>query len=315
MTHVAASSPSSEPTFEVGVVLPPMGAAVEGGRITLQEAARHAEDVGLDSVWVGDHLATGLPSLDNAVALATVAAVTERVRVGTSVFVPALRPVAWAAKQVASLQHVAQGRLVLGVGSGGGEAQWAAAGVPYGERGRRTDTALRLLPDLLAGRPTRLEDEPGQPLVELAPAVPMPPVWVGNASPAAIRRAARFGDGWFPSLVGPTEVAAGVARLVELAEGPSQPPHTVAIGGVVALGNGPGVPKRAEIAGSIAAGYGRPEHEVADIPIVGTPVQAAEQLATYRAAGAHHAVVGIAGGDWRHQCDLLAEARAALLRR
>lgn len=312
MTTATSSSPSDH-DLQVGVVLPPMGAVTAVGTITLRDAARHAEDVGLDSVWVGDHLATGAPSLDNPVALATVAAVTERVRLGAGVFVPALRPLVWAAKQLASLQYVADGRLVVGVGSGGGPAQFAAAGVPYGERGRRTDTALRLLPALLNGRPTQLPDEPGEPLVELAPAVPVPPFWVGNASPVAIRRAAELGDGWFPSLIGPDEVAAGATRLVELADQAGRARPTIAVGATGALGEGAGVPSREQIAANVAAVYSRPLDEVVDVPITGAPEDAASQLDAYRSAGARHVVVGIAGGDWREQCELLAKARARLV--
>ncbi|MEV3986136.1 hypothetical protein [Nonomuraea sp. NPDC049758] len=84
----------------------------------------------------------------------------------------------------------------------------------YGRRGRRTDTALELLPELLARKETRLPDEPGRPSVTLSPAAAMPPVRVHNASEeAAIRRAAWLADGWFPSLISPREAAEGRARL------------------------------------------------------------------------------------------------------
>src|SRR5689334_9434352 len=158
-----------------------------------------------------------MPSLDCAVALSAAAAGTSRIRIGASVFIPAVRPLAWAAKQIASLQHVSGNRLILGVGSGGGEAQWAAAGVPYAERGRRTDTAVRLLPPLLNGEEVELPDEPGRPRIRLAPAAPMPPLWIGNVSATVLKRAARYGDGWFPSLIPPSGVAAGLRRLTELA--------------------------------------------------------------------------------------------------
>ena len=114
--------------MKIGVILP-SSATQQRESLDLATAARHAEELGLDSVWHGDHLATGMPSLDCVVALATAAAATTTIPVGTSVFIPAIRPLAWAAKQIASLQHVSRNRLVLGVGSGGGEAQWAAAGV------------------------------------------------------------------------------------------------------------------------------------------------------------------------------------------
>ncbi|MEW9550018.1 LLM class flavin-dependent oxidoreductase [Nonomuraea sp. NPDC050783] len=292
--------------FEIGVILPGIAVQRRDG-LGLAAAARHAEDAGLDSVWHGDHLAIGAPTLDAPIALATAAAATTRVRIGASVLVPALRPLVWAAKQIATLQYVSGDRLVLGVGSGGGPAQWAAAGVPYAERGPRTDTALALLPRLLSGEPAEL---PGGTAVELAPAVPMPPVWVGNASPVAIRRTARLGDGWFPSLIGPEQVAEGRARLGSLAAEHGRSASTIAIGCAAALG--PGVPTRAELAAGLAAAYSRPPAEVLDIPLTGSPEEVAERLAAYRAAGAAHAVIGVSGGDWRKQVDLLAETRTLL---
>ncbi|MEV0622047.1 LLM class flavin-dependent oxidoreductase [Nonomuraea sp. NPDC050404] len=295
-------------SFEIGVILP--GVAVQREKdLDLRKAARHAEEAGLDGVWHGDHLAVGGPTLDAPIALATAAAATSVIRIGTGVFIPAIRPVVWAAKQIASLQYVSGNRLVLGVGSGGGPGQWAAAGVEYGQRGRRTDTALELLPQLLSGEEVRLRDEPGQPAVTLSPGAGMPPVWVGNASRAAVRRAARLGDGWFPSLISPREVAEGRERLAELAASHGRAVPVIAIGGAAALGSGPGIPSRADLAAGISGAYGRPLDDVMDIPLTGRPKEVAEKLNAYREAGASHAVIGISGGDWRAQVDLLAEVR------
>src|ERR1700738_306890 len=116
--------------------------------------ARHAEDLGLESVWVVDQLVagTGAPFLDSIVALTTAAAATKRVRLGFGVIILPLHPVVWVAKQVGSLQHVSGDRVIRGVGAGSDrhEQSWLAAGVPRLERGRRTDAALRVLPGLLA---------------------------------------------------------------------------------------------------------------------------------------------------------------------
>src|SRR5689334_8593782 len=102
-----------------------------------------------------------------------------------------LRPVAGVAKQVASLQHVSGGRVILGVGAGGDrhDASWQAVGVPRRERGARTDAALRVLPGLIAGADSAE--------VRLAPAASVPPIVVGGMSDAALRRTVEFGDGWF----------------------------------------------------------------------------------------------------------------------
>src|SRR5580704_4682197 len=115
-----------------------------------------AEQAGLDGVWVGDRLATGeLSVLDSGLTLAVAAAVTSSIAVGYAIFVPSLRPLAWAAKQVATLQHIAGGRLQLGVAIGGGDAEYLAAGFRRSDRTSRTDEFLALLPGILAGQPRR----------------------------------------------------------------------------------------------------------------------------------------------------------------
>ncbi|MFD6358075.1 LLM class flavin-dependent oxidoreductase [Nocardia tengchongensis] len=280
--------------------------------LDIATAARHAEQVGLDGVWHGDHLSIGAPVLDCTIALAMAAAATERIRIGTSVYVPALRPLAWAAKQIATLQHVSGGRLLLGVGSGGGPAQWAAAGIPYAQRGTRTDTALRVLPALLAGERVAVPDMPEPIDIELTPPVAVPPVLVGNHSAPARRRAAELGDGWFPSLIPPAQVAAGLAEIIDLAAQHQRPAPTVTVGATGVLGTGADLPTRAEIASRISQTYGKSIEETLPIPITGSPEQAAERIANYRDAGALQLVIGIAGGDWRRQCELLAHLRSGL---
>jgi alkanesulfonate monooxygenase SsuD/methylene tetrahydromethanopterin reductase-like flavin-dependent oxidoreductase (luciferase family) len=164
----------------------------------------------------------------------------------------------------------------------------------------------------LAGERVRLPDEPGQPEVELAPAAPTPPLWIGNASPVAIRRAARWGDGWFPSLVPPSDLAEGGARLAERAVAANRPTPAITIGATGALGSGIGIPTRDEIAVRLSRAYGIPSERATALPITGKPREAAHRLAAYQTAGAHHLVMGLAGGDWRRQCELLTKARELL---
>src|ERR1700761_3551980 len=137
-----------------GVLLPTFDALRTGRPPQVTAAARLAEESGLDGVWAGDHLWCPAPILDATSALAAAAAVTERVSIGTSVLLLGMRPLAWAAKQVATLQALSGNRLKLGVGIGGEfPSEYAAAEVPIKERGRRLDRALALLPGLLAGEP------------------------------------------------------------------------------------------------------------------------------------------------------------------
>ncbi|MFD4998020.1 LLM class flavin-dependent oxidoreductase [Streptomyces buecherae] len=301
----------------VGVVLPSLAAQREQ-KIDFADAARHAEDVGLDLVAYGGRLAGDGPAVEAAVALAAVAAATERLRICSGALAPADRPLAWAARQIASLAHVAGDRLVLGVD---GYEEPARGGAP-GEPGVWLDTALALLPRLLAGERVHLPDGTGavgeaawglgQAAWGLGHAVPGPQVWVGGTSPAAIRRVVRSADGWFPSLVSPDEVAAGVVRLAERAVWRGRPAPTVAVGVVGALGGGPELPGRGALAARVAAARGVAVDALATAPVVGGAREAAERLHAYWGAGARHVVVGFADGDWRAQVDVLAEARALL---
>ena len=106
-------------SIEIGVILPtstPDPARPILGDV--RESARFADEAGLDSVWSTDHVIASAPMLDSTVVLATAAAVTGRVKIGFGVMLLALRPVAWAAKQISTLQYVSGERVLLGVGTG-----------------------------------------------------------------------------------------------------------------------------------------------------------------------------------------------------
>src|ERR1700754_3219500 len=106
-------------SLEIGVILPTSTPAPDRPILgDVRASARLAEELGLDSVWSTDHLIASAPILDSSVVLATAAAVTERITIGYGVMILALRPVAWAAKQITSLQYVSGNRVMLGVGTG-----------------------------------------------------------------------------------------------------------------------------------------------------------------------------------------------------
>jgi alkanesulfonate monooxygenase SsuD/methylene tetrahydromethanopterin reductase-like flavin-dependent oxidoreductase (luciferase family) len=300
-------------TIEIGVSLPVFLARTGGAVPDLAGVARHAEQVGLDAVWCGDHLTTDAPLIDSTVALSVATAVTERVRLGFAVMLLALRQPAWAAKQIASLQLVSGNRVVLGVGVGGQwPAEWAAGGVALAGRGRRTDAILAALPGLLAGEPARLTTEPGEPEVTLAPGVPMPPVWAGGMSEAALRRAVRFGQGWLGSMLAPDQLAGHAGKLAELAAAAGVATPEV---GMIVFAS---LSTRDTVSGDGFAGYltktyGLPPEQAARVVVAGTPARLAERLDEYSKAGASRVVVATFGGDVRGQYDLVAEARAVLV--
>jgi probable F420-dependent oxidoreductase len=183
--------------MRLGIFLPSGGA--EPGK--LAALAREAERLGFDSLWAPDHVFKVFgPILDPLTLLGYLAGVTERITLGTSVLVlPYRHPVA-VANAVSSLDVLSGGRFVFGVGAGWTREEFAALGVPRRERGARTDEYLEVMKALWSGRPAGYsgrfvsfeESELGtDPLTPGGP-----PVLVGGASDAALKRALRFGYGW-----------------------------------------------------------------------------------------------------------------------
>ena len=293
--------------LRIGVMLP--ASATDEPR-AIGSLARHAEDVGLDGVFVGDHLAGAVPILDSTVALTTAAEATKRVDIGFAVMTLALRHVAWAAKQVASMQHASGDRVILGVGAGAehhGRSAWAAVGVPYDDRGRRTEEALAILPGLIQGKATRLGDAE----IALEPPAAVPPIWIGGTSRAAMRRSVDYGDAWFPSMRSPSAIASTIGTLEELAAERGRPTPSIVLGGYAALGHEVPRTEIDAVVRSLAA-YGISADQAAQIPITGGTSSTAQRFAEYGAVGVSYLVLGLHPGNWRRQCDLVAAARALM---
>ncbi len=191
----------------------------------LVDLAVRAEALGFDSVWVHDHVFNvghvldrigRRPYYEPLTLLSYVAARTERVRLGTSVLVlPYHNPIRLA-KAAATLDVLSRGRLILGVGVGAIEREMEALGVPFKERGAFSDEAIQVMRALWTedeprfdGRYSRFAGMPFSP----KPAQRSIPVVIGGISPAAIRRAARLGDGWQPLGLPPDAVKEGMAAL------------------------------------------------------------------------------------------------------
>jgi alkanesulfonate monooxygenase SsuD/methylene tetrahydromethanopterin reductase-like flavin-dependent oxidoreductase (luciferase family) len=295
----------------VGVALPSVDAFGRGAPVV--EVARAAEEAGLDHAWVPDHLVFHRPVLEATTALGVVAGATERIGLGFAILNPTLRPVTWLAKQLSTLATLAPDRLLLGVGLGGEyEPEFRAAGVDRRQRGRLLDEALTLLPRLLSGDEVEHQGlfEVDCPGLAPVPRTPLP-VLVGGRSEAALRRAARLGDAWFPMWLDPAEIAASRGVLADLAAELGRPAPGIALVAFVNV-----CPDRsrgvAEAADLIQRQYGMPFGPVERWTLVGSVDDVAERLDAYREAGVEGFCLSPAHPRPLEQVEPLAEVRARL---
>jgi probable F420-dependent oxidoreductase len=211
--------------MKIGICIPHYGRAIEVDRMLA--VARHAEEAGLDSVWVTDHVIVPRDvdviyreqMLDPLAVLPWLAGVTERIALGTSVVILPYRSPIPVAKLLASVDVLSGGRLIVGAAIGWMEGEFDALGVPFKERVSRTEEALELFktlwteerPDIQTARHriAGLQVSP-MPLQK-----PRPPIWIGGTSEGALRRVARFGDGWHATSATPDAFRQGKQTVMK----------------------------------------------------------------------------------------------------
>jgi probable F420-dependent oxidoreductase len=209
--------------MKFGVFLPISGRAA--GPKTLMDAARQAESLGYDSVWCADRIIIpweiktpypysegqtfivppDRPFFEPLTCLAFLAGCTEKIALGISVLVlPYRHPLYWA-KIATTIDHLSNGRLILGVGVGWMKEEFEALGANFAARGELSDEQLDLLKILwreehakFSGRHYRFHDIAFSPKPLQQPRIP---IWVGGEGTCAQRRAGEYGDAWFPYFV------------------------------------------------------------------------------------------------------------------
>src|SRR3954447_9634208 len=227
--------------MRIGVTVPNIHETL-AERTTIEAVGRMADDLGLDSVWCNDRLAMpgardgggaepayaaaygedrGQHIYEPLIVLAYLAAVTRRVMLGTSVYLLPLRNPLIAARQAVSFDRLSEGRLALGVGVGWLEHEFAAMGVPYRERGRRTDEAIAVFKAVCGPDGAGFLPKPVQR--------PHPPLWIGGRRPPAGRRAARAGDAWHPSHLTVDELRRQIPELRAECERAGRSPDDVTV--------------------------------------------------------------------------------------
>ena len=191
--------------MHLGVTLRNMGA--ESTPALMAECAQAAESVGLESIWITDHIAippddaqgSGGRYLDPLIGLSWLAGQTQHIRLGTGVINLPYRPPLPTAKQIASLQELSGERLLLGVGIGWMRAEFKALGIDRHSRGKISDDTLAFI---RACFEDDVVEANGQAFL-FKPRPKAPPIYVGGSAPHALQRAARYGDGWLPMGLSP----------------------------------------------------------------------------------------------------------------
>ena len=264
----------------------------------IRTIARAVEDLGFDSLWVSDHIivpsgSSYIPEMmDEPLAtLAFIAAETSHVTLGTSVLIVPYRDPVFTAKFLSTVDYLSNGRLVVGVGAGWLEPEFQALGVPFEERGPRTDEYLRVFRNLwetetssFAGRWKQYSDMRMFPKAAPSRRGTIP-IWVGGNGKASIRRAGELGDGWHPINLAPAEFATLAADYR------AQCSHFGKEPGPICLRHMPG---------------GRTRPGGGEWPLSGDAAQQAADLRAYAAAGLDEFMLSLPA---RNMADLLTALR------
>ncbi len=281
------------------------------------DAARRAEALGLDGLVAGDHVTFHGYGNDGLITLAAIAAVTETIELKTGVYLLPLRHPVPVALQVAQIDQLSLGRLILGVGIGGEDPhEFLSCGIDPRTRGARANEALQIIRRLwvedhvtFQGRHFQLDD------VTLYPKPLRPvPIYVGGRSDAAFVRAGRYGDGYtgiWQSLDRFRQAREGVAAAVAAA---GRPLDSVEFGMQFWTGVGS---DRAEVRSLVSdrmeAMYGLPFERFERYTPIGTAREVAEFILPYVEAGARHINLVPVQGSPEENIERSAEVREELL--
>jgi probable F420-dependent oxidoreductase len=204
--------------MHIGVrITPAMDPSVAG-------LARKAEEMGFDSVWLSERIVAPLkdhpydPSIDPWLGLAYVAAVTTRVKLGTCVSQIGVRHPVIMARQLATLDRLSEGRVIVGAGAGWVLEEFNATGVDYSTRGGRLAEAIDVMRHLWSQPEQAWEGKHFQvpPVRIVQPVTPGgPPIYVGASNSKGLRRAALHGDGYISVGIEPDDLKAVIERLRE----------------------------------------------------------------------------------------------------
>jgi probable F420-dependent oxidoreductase len=267
----------------------------------MRELVELIDACGFDSLWVGDHISFAVAILDPLLELAQAAVVSRRLVFGTGVYLLPLRHPAAVAKQIATLDHLTEGRLIFGVGVGGEfPKEYELCGVPLNERGARLSEAIPMMRKLWSGAPAShaggcygaFDGVVMQPPPRQAGG---PPIWFGGRSEAALRRTGRLGDGWLAYVVTAEMYGAALAKIAAAAAGRALARFGTGLLLFTRLGH---TYEEALEAATITLSqrYAMDFRRAAErYAALGPPEQVARSIRAFHAAGVRHVLIDVVG--------------------
>ena len=257
---------------------------------------------GYDSLWVGDHIAFAVPILDPLQQLAQAAVVSRRLTLATGVYLLPLRHPTPVAKQVATLDHLTEGRLIFGVGVGGEfPKEYDACGVAIGERGARLTESIAVLRELWSGE-TASHHGPFFAFEDVRMLPPPrqvggPPIWCGGRSEPALRRAGQLADGWLSYVVTPEIYASNLAKIAPAATAAGRTLTRFGTGHLLFARLDDSYEKALDTATETLSVRSAMDFRQAArrYAALGAQAQVAERIRAFHTAGARHIVIDLLG--------------------
>jgi probable F420-dependent oxidoreductase len=281
----------------------PATAAWQPGIDELVSLVELVDRSGYDSLWVGDHVSFAVPILDPLLQLAQAAVVSKRLVLGTSVFLLPLRHPAPVAKQIATLDHLTEGRFIFGVGVGGEfPKEYEVCGVPRNERGARLAEGVAVLRKLWTGEPVSHSGRFYGPFTDVTMRPPPrqaggPPIWFAGRTDAALARIGRIGDGYLSYVVTPDMYRAALDKIAAAAQLAGRQPARFGSGHLLFARLDDTYEKALDAATETlsvryAMDFRKPAMRYCAL---GTPQQVAERIREFHAAGVRHISLDLLG--------------------
>ncbi len=258
----------------------------------LQKLAEETDRLGFDCIYVADQLASVLEPME---ALAFLAAITNKSRQGTCIYLLPLRSPFYVAKYVATIQRLSGRRFTLGVGVGWRKGEFDVLGVDWEKRGRIADEALQVLNlawnnDVFSYKGNFFSAEQ----LDLNCKVEIKPeILVGGNSRSAMKRAAKYGDGWVPTDFSVQDYHNSIKAMQDELEGAGRELKSFKVASHLLLSLGKDSQSSHKIASIVAGDFGVSVEEMKEWSLVGRPEEVSERIALYNSAGVNYHILAL----------------------